>query len=77
MLLPSLKVTVLVGLTPLTVAESSVNCPAITGLGIAVTVVLLVAVLTVNAVATEVLVMLLVSPAYAAVMLWLPVVLKV
>ena len=74
---PSLRVKVPVGLVPVTVAFNVVACPAVAGFGVAVTVVLLTAVLTVNAAAVEVLAALLVSPAYSAVMLCAPVLLKV
>ena len=51
---PSLKVTVPVGLVPVTVALSVVAWPALVGLGVAVTLVLLVVCLLVTVIGAEV-----------------------
>ena len=75
--MPSLKVTVPVGFTPLTVAVIVTACPATDGLGVAVSVVDVVAVLTVKLAAVEVLVALFASPPYTAVKLCAPAVVKV
>ena len=75
--MPSLKVTVPVGFTPLTVAVIVTACPATDGLGVVVIEVVLVATFTVWLTAVDVLVALFASPAYTAVKLCAPAVVKV
>ena len=72
---PSMKVTVPVGVRPVTVAVKVVAWPAVTGLGVAVSVVLLLAVLTPRLIAAEVLPALFASPPYTADRLRVPAVL--
>ena len=65
---PSMKLTVPLGFRPVTVTLMATLLPTVTVLGVRVSAVVVAAVFTVKAVAAEVLLVLLLSPAYTAVM---------